>query len=60
MACKSKNWGKGVVKPFTIILNDMSGPDGKDHNGPKKVSFAVCTVFLVLTKLSSLLLGKEI
>lgn len=41
MACKSKNRGKGVVKAFTVILVDMSVPDGKD-NGVKKVSFALC------------------
>jgi hypothetical protein len=33
--CKSKNWGKGAVKPFTVLLTDMSIPDG--ING-KKVS----------------------
>jgi hypothetical protein len=54
VACKSKNRGKGIVKAFTVILVDMSGPDGKD-NGAKKVSFVVCTIFH--TKWSS---GKEI
>ena len=57
-ACKSKNRGKGMVKPFTVILVDMSGPDVKD-NGPKKVSFADCTISRVHTKWSSLA-GKKI
>jgi hypothetical protein len=54
VACKSKNRGKGVVKAFTVILVDMSGPDGND-NGAKKVSLIVCIFFH--TKRSS---GKEI
>jgi hypothetical protein len=34
-ACIAKCKGKGVVKPFVIVLVDMSGPDGKSD--PKKV-----------------------
>jgi hypothetical protein len=44
-ACKSKNRGKGMVKPFTVLLVDMMVPDG---NGGKKVSLAIYTDFLYL------------
>jgi hypothetical protein len=44
-ACKSKNRGKGVVKPFTVLLIDMSAPDGI---GGKKVNLACIFLFRTL------------
>lgn len=42
VSCKSKNHGKGAVKPFIVLLIDMSAPDG---TGGKKVSLTIYISF---------------
>lgn len=45
--CKSKNCGKGAVKPFTVLLVDISAPDGPGIGG-KKVSLSIYFVSMTL------------